>query len=239
MHEAHLRLHVLLVRFEVELRTEDRHLQPVGRDDERTVLVVPDIGKHFARQVDLPDRPVKFFGIDEFGSRVEPHVGTVGQYDLAPLAHIGIDLHPFARGSGLMSVMKSQGYGNDDGCVFGYTQGYPPPPGATPAGGGIRSGAGGKDRIQFAAYALLSLGVVFDLGGIQQVAEHLVHSGVFQPLPQPHAYLLRLGFRTFILHVAQQQFTRYIFLGIHRVSSFFRRISRKTASRRRLSFESA
>lgn len=75
--------------------------------------------------------------------------------------------------------------------------------------------------------------------GVQQVAEQLVQPRVLQPLPQPHAHLLRLGFRAVVPHVGKQLFTRHIFLGIHRFRLVFRRTAQKRASRRRSSCGSA
>ena len=238
-HQTHLRLGILLIGFEVELRAEHLHLQPVGGDDERAVLVAADVGEHLARQVDLPHRAVELLGIDEFRTGVEPHVRAVGQHDLAALAHAGIDLHPLARGVGLMPVMERQNDGGNGGGVFDYTEGPPPPPEVTAAGGGIRGGACREDRVQLTPHALLALGIVLGLGSVQQVAEQLVQPRVLQPLPQPHAHLLRLGFRAVVPHVGKQLFTRHIFLGIHRFRLVFRRTAQKRASRRRSSCGSA
>ena len=166
------------------------------------------VGEHLARKIDLTDRPVEFFGIDQFRTGIEPHMRAVGQHDLAPFAHSGVNLHPLPRSVGLMPVMKGQGDGRDDGRVFDYSERPPPPPGPIFAGGGIQSGTDGYDRIQPAAYALLSFRIVFDLNGIQQIAEQLVQRRIVQSFPQPHAYLLRLFRGTRVLHVGEQLFAR-------------------------------
>lgn len=79
-----------------------------------------------------------------------------------------------------MSVMERQNDGGNGGGVFDYTEGPPPPPEVTAAGGG-NSGAGhaARDRVQLTPHALLALGIVLGLGGVQQVAEQLVQPRSF------------------------------------------------------------